>query len=169
MESVSKLAGLPVKFVFVGNGALLEEVRKTHAEYPDQVWIADQVKHNEVHQWMNALDILVLPSLTKPNWKEQFGRVIIESMACGVPVLGSDSGEIPKLIGETGGGWVCPEGRTDDLVAAIRRISADEDDCRRKANAGFMSVQNKYSKRTLAKAFEQQIIELRISTERAAK
>lgn len=49
-----------------------------------------------------GLDALVVPSRTMPNWKEQFGRVIIEAMACGVPVVGSDSGEIPNVIGNAG-------------------------------------------------------------------
>jgi len=48
------------------------------------------------------LDVLVLPSLTRPNWKEQFGRVLIEAMACGVPVIGSSSGEIPRVVGAAG-------------------------------------------------------------------
>ena len=43
-----------------------------------------------------------MPSRTLPNWKEQFGRVIIEAMACGVPVVGSDSGAIPDVIGDAG-------------------------------------------------------------------
>ncbi|MFZ1794096.1 MAG: glycosyltransferase, partial [Anaerolineae bacterium] len=49
-----------------------------------------------------GLDALVVPSRTMPNWKEQFGRVIIEAMACGVPVIGSSSGEIPNVIGDAG-------------------------------------------------------------------
>jgi len=48
---------------------------------------------------MNSLDVLVLPSRSRSFWKEQFGRVLIEAMACGVPVIGSSSGEIPNVIG----------------------------------------------------------------------
>lgn len=50
----------------------------------------------------HRLDVLALPSRTLPNWKEQFGRVLIEAMASGVPVVGSDSGEIPHVIGDAG-------------------------------------------------------------------
>jgi glycosyltransferase involved in cell wall biosynthesis len=49
-----------------------------------------------------GLDVLVLPSRTLPNWKEQFGRVLIEAMAAGVVVVGSDSGAIPDVIGPAG-------------------------------------------------------------------
>lgn len=58
------------------------------------------------------LDLFVLPSRTRPNWKEQFGRVLIEAMACAVPVVGSDSGEIPNVIGAAG--LIFPE---EDVVA----------------------------------------------------
>ena len=60
--------------------------------------------------WYAQFDVLVLPSHTTATWKEQFGRVIIEALWCGVPVVGSDSGEIPWLIGLTGGGLRFPEG-----------------------------------------------------------
>ena len=63
----------------------------------------------------HELDVLVLPSLTRKNWKEQFGRVLIEAMASGVPVIGSDSGAIPSVIAEAG--LLVPEGD----VAALRR------------------------------------------------
>ena len=75
-------------------------------------------------------DVLVLPSRTTPTWKEQFGRVIIEALWCGVPVIGSDSGEIPWLIELTGGGLVFPEGDSDALArgcssyATRRRLRA---------------------------------------------
>ena len=56
------------------------------------------VPHEETPRYLAAFDLLVLPSETQPNWKEQFGRVIVEALACGVPVIGSDSGEIPNLV-----------------------------------------------------------------------
>jgi glycosyltransferase involved in cell wall biosynthesis len=69
------------------------------------------------------MDVLVLPSRTMPTWKEQFGRVLIEAMACGVPVIGSDSGEIPTTIGEAG--MVFSEGDADGLAAQIARLYND--------------------------------------------
>ena len=57
---------------------------------------------NDVPRHLRALDALVLPSESTPLWKEQFGHVLIEAMACGVPVVGSDSGAIPEVIGEAG-------------------------------------------------------------------
>ena len=49
-----------------------------------------------------SMDVLALPSRTTETWKEQFGRVLIEAMACRVPVVGSDSGEIPNVIADAG-------------------------------------------------------------------
>lgn len=69
-------------------------------------------------------DVLVLPSLSQPNWIEQFGRVLIEAMASGVPVIGSDSGEIPNVIGDAG--LVFPEAQPDALRVALARVMADE-------------------------------------------
>lgn len=72
---------------------------------------------------MGALDVLVLPSLTTPRWKEQFGRVLVEAMASGVPVIGSDSGEIPAVIG--GGGLIVPEGDPGALGEALAALARD--------------------------------------------
>jgi len=66
------------------------------------------------------LDVLVLPSRSRPNWTEQFGRVLIEAMACGVPVVGSDSGEIPHVIGDAG--LVFPEDDADALRAHLIQL-----------------------------------------------
>jgi glycosyltransferase involved in cell wall biosynthesis len=70
-------------------------------------------------QW----DALVLPSRTRPNWKEQFGRVLVEAMACGVPAVGSDSGELPNVIGDAG--LVFPEGDVEALAAHLRALRDD--------------------------------------------
>jgi glycosyltransferase involved in cell wall biosynthesis len=68
----------------------------------------------EVVGYLQQLDVLVLPSRTRPNWKEQFGRVLIEAMACETAVVGSNSGEIPHVIGDAG--LIFPE----ENVAALR-------------------------------------------------
>jgi len=67
----------------------------------------------------------VLPSRTLPNWAEQFGRVLIEAMACAVPVIGSTSGEIPHVIG--GGGLIFPEGDAAALARCLQRLADSPD------------------------------------------
>lgn len=77
----------------------------------------------EIPQIMQELDVLVLPSRTRRNWKEQFGRVIVEAMACGVPVIGSSSGEIPFVIGNAG--LIFPENDANALRNALDRLRDD--------------------------------------------
>jgi len=144
-------------FVFVGSGALQDELRRAAALDRGRVIVKDAVKHREVHTWMNAFDALALPSLTMPAWKEQFGRVVIEAMACRVPVIGSDSGEIPALIRETGGGWTFPEGDAEALAQRIRSLAADESEREAAAERGYESVRARFSKRALAEAFDREI------------
>ena len=68
-------------------------------------------------------DALALPSLTRPNWKEQFGRILVEAMACGVACVGSSSGEIPHVLGDAG--LVVPEGDAAGLRDALARLRDD--------------------------------------------
>ena len=154
LASVS-LTNKQVKFLFVGNGPLLGKIQELQQVYPERVLIADQVKHKDVQLWMNAMDVLALPSITMPNWKEQFGRVIIEAMACQVPVIGSDSGEIPVLLKETGGGWTFKEKQAQELVAIITRLAADKEELSSKAIIGYQKVMARYSKTVQAKSFSE--------------
>jgi glycosyltransferase involved in cell wall biosynthesis len=76
--------------------------------------------HSEIPDYMNAADIVVLPSISTPKFKEQYGRVIPEAMACGKIVVGSQSGAIPELIGEAG--FVFPEGDASRLGKVLRYL-----------------------------------------------
>ncbi|MGH2350871.1 MAG: glycosyltransferase [Chloroflexota bacterium] len=73
-----------------------------------------------VPEFVHRLNVAAMPSLTAPNWKEQFGRMLVEAMACGVPVVGSDSGEIAQVIG--GAGLLFPEGDVPALAECLRRL-----------------------------------------------
>jgi glycosyltransferase involved in cell wall biosynthesis len=83
------------------------------------------VPHEETPRYLAAFDLLVLPSETQPNWKEQFGRVIVEALACGTPIIGSDSGEIPNLVLASGGGLVFPERNSAALADKLRTMISD--------------------------------------------
>ena len=77
---------------------------------------------------------MVVPSLTTPQWKEQYGRIIAEAMACGVPVVGSDSGAIPEVIGDAG--LVVSENDPMALADALSRLMSDQKLLERLATAG---------------------------------
>ena len=89
------------------------------------IWIPT-VPHADVVRYINAMDVLVLPSLTTQPWKEQFGRVLIQAMSCQVPVIGSNSGAIPEVIGDAG--IVVPEGDPSALARAIERLYRSEEE-----------------------------------------
>jgi glycosyltransferase involved in cell wall biosynthesis len=90
----------------------------------NRVHLLDTVTHEKVPAAMKSLDLLVLPSLTVKTWKEQFGQVLIEAMACGVPVVGSNSGAIPEVIGDAG--LIFSEGDAQGLANAIMKIASNE-------------------------------------------
>jgi glycosyltransferase involved in cell wall biosynthesis len=97
----------------------------------------------ELPALMNALDVLVLPSRTTPSWKEQFGRVIIEAQACGVPVIGSASGAIPEVIGDAG--LVVAERDPAALAAALNRLAGDPQLARDLAGRGRGRVEERFT------------------------
>ncbi|MCL5962573.1 MAG: glycosyltransferase family 4 protein [Chloroflexi bacterium] len=120
-------SGLPGEWrlVLMGEGPLKDELRRQSdaCGLGSRVSFVPHQKSGDVPAYLRALDVLVLPSRTAPNWKEQFGRVLVEAMACGVPVIGSDSGEIPQVIGDAG--LVFPEDNVEDLRRALNRVMDD--------------------------------------------
>jgi glycosyltransferase involved in cell wall biosynthesis len=78
------------------------------------------LQRHDMDRFWQGIDLLALPSLTTPRWAEQFGRVLVEAMSRGVPVVGSSSGAIPEVIGDAG--LIFPEGDAMALATTIRRI-----------------------------------------------
>jgi glycosyltransferase involved in cell wall biosynthesis len=86
--------------------------------------------------------------LTTRRWKEQFGRVLIEAMACARVVVGSDSGEIPHVIGEAG--LIFPEGDVAGLRAHLGRLMAETALRRQLGQAGRARVLKHYTQAQIA-------------------
>jgi len=106
--------------LFVGGGALEAELRSWAAKNGDRIRIVTGVKHGQVPCYLNAMDILAAPSQTTPHWREQFGRMLVEGFSCGLPVISSDSGEIPYVVGDAG--WVVPECDQAAWVSALSEL-----------------------------------------------
>jgi glycosyltransferase involved in cell wall biosynthesis len=95
--------GLNCRVILCGFGpdeAILKQ-KADNLQIADWVIWRGAVRHEQAPAELSQFDVLVLPSRTAPEWKEQFGHVLIEAMAMGIPVVGSSSGEIPNVIGRS--------------------------------------------------------------------
>jgi glycosyltransferase involved in cell wall biosynthesis len=106
----------------VGDGAARPALAKLAATLgiAPQVRIDARWDSRAMPAFFQACDVLVLPSRTLPNWHEQFGRVLVEAMACEVAVVGSATGEIPHVIGQAG--LLFPEGNVTALRDRLQTL-----------------------------------------------
>ena len=147
------------KLLFLGRGEMKAELlnRAQESGFGNRMVQLDSVKHNEVAQYISAMNTLVLPSettlrfktLTSVGWQEQFGHVLIEAMAAQVPVIGSDSGEIPNVIADTG--LVFPEGDATALAHHLCHLIDDRTFAENLGRRGYQRCMAKYTNEALAK------------------
>lgn len=149
IRALVRFAG-PWRLRILGKGPSIDDLQTLAGlwNHGGSVLFEEAIPSTEMPNWYHQLDVLVLPSVTMPNWKEQFGRVLIEAMACGVPVIGSDSGAIPEVIG--GAGLTFPEGDEDALLASITALY-DKPQFRQKlAQLGRERVLQRYTQAQIA-------------------
>jgi glycosyltransferase involved in cell wall biosynthesis len=136
----------PVELLLIGDGELRERLEGQPIP-GGRVRVLDGLSHDQMPGGYAQLDVLVLPSRTTPTWKEQFGRVLVEALWCGVPVIGSDSGEIPWVIELSGGGLTFPEGDLDALAERLTHLRSDPVLAQQLAASGRAGVERLFSVR----------------------
>ncbi|GAB3409894.1 glycosyltransferase family protein [Flindersiella endophytica] len=119
--------------LLVGKGRLESAVERESVRRAGRVRLHPWANRHQLPDLLAQMDVLVLPSIpviqrNVAPWigiplKEQFGRVLVEAMACGVPVIGSDVGEIPHVIGDAG--LVYPAGDVTALAHCLAQLRAD--------------------------------------------
>jgi glycosyltransferase involved in cell wall biosynthesis len=139
---------------FVGNGPLHDELLARAAARGVDLKIDTTATHDTMEAAYSGFDVLVLPSRTTTTWTEQFGRVLVEALWCGVPVVGSASGEIPWVIQSTGGGRVVPEGDAVALRDILAQLRDDPSLRRALAARGRESVQAQFSVEAVARRLD---------------
>jgi glycosyltransferase involved in cell wall biosynthesis len=155
-SALELLGDLDWELLLVGGGPLEGELRERASgmgKTGNSIRFLGYVPHVEAPNWLSLFDVMVLPSETRSNWMEQFGRVLVEAMACGTPVLGSDSGEIPKIIKATGGGLVFPEGDVSSLAEVMLQLARSAELRSNLARAGREAVLTSYDQVHLSRRF----------------
>ena len=89
----------------------------------DRIHYLGLLPKDELWSFYAALDCLAVPSLTTPRWKEQSASTLVDGLAMGLPIVASDSGGIPDIMGPAG--LLVPEGDVDALRNALARLRDD--------------------------------------------
>ncbi len=142
------------RLLIVGDGPEKSAMESRLAGYGllSKCEFAGAVPYDETPEYFQKLDVLIVPTRTTKKIREQFGRVIIEAMACQVPVIGSTCGAIPEVIADAG--LIFPEGDATILAKHLRRLMLDENRRSHLARAGRERVEKHYTwERVAAKIF----------------
>jgi glycosyltransferase involved in cell wall biosynthesis len=152
IDAAAAVDGAAVRLV--GNGPLRAELETRARKSGLMLEVDSHVRHEDMAAAYTTFDVLVLPSRTTARWAEQFGRVLVEALWCGVPIVGSDSGEIPWVIGSTGGGIVVPEGDVRALRDALVRLRDSPSLRRDLAEHGRVRAEEQFSVTAVAGALD---------------
>ena len=133
----------PWHALFVGGGELQPALERFSHRHRGRVHVATGIGHDEVPRWLNAMTLLCAPSRTTATWREQFGRMLIEAMSCGIPVVATNSGEIPHVIEDAG--RLVPEQDPASLAEALGALLADGSARAALASAGLARARDRFA------------------------
>ncbi len=141
-----------LRLALMGNGPLFERLRSA-AETRSWLRVLEPAGQVAVARFMRTLDVLALPSRTTPSWEEQFGLVLPEAMATGVPIVGSACGAIPEVVADAG--WIVPEGNIGALADRILDISRSRADVVSKGKIARARARDLYSDEAVSRQLTQ--------------
>ena len=143
--------GLMCRVVLCGTGPHLPDLQKHAGDLEINhhvVWLGE-FQYEDVPDAISQMDVLVLPSRSRPNvWEEQFGHVLIEAMAMGVPAIGSSSGAIPEVLGRLD--LIFSENDTRELAGLLERLMIDEKFYAAAVQYGHQRVSHFYTHEAIA-------------------
>jgi glycosyltransferase involved in cell wall biosynthesis len=143
LDALTKLPECRLLLVGGGEDESAYRVQADRKNIADRIEWIPPLSENRVPDALRRMDVLVLPSRRVEGWMEQLGRVLIEAMAVGVPVIGSSSGAIPEVIGDAG--LVFQENSVADLVEKIHYLQARPEERERFIALGKEWVSTRYT------------------------
>lgn len=151
VDALHALRDQNAQLVILGSGDYTETLRSRvqHLGLSERVHFIAGVPAAEVAPLLSAMDAVCVPSLTTDTWKEQFGRVIVEAMACGVPIIGSSSGEIPHVVADAG--LIAAEGDVQAWTESLQRVMQSAELRATMRSKGIAHVAANYTNEHIAK------------------
>jgi L-malate glycosyltransferase len=161
-EAVARLRNesLQVQLAILGDGPLAAELADVRFPW---IHLRSPRPHFDIPPFIQALDLFVLPS--KPVrkrghiWEEQFGHVLIEAMACGIPTIGADSGAIPEVLGDSDA--IFRHSDAEAVYEKLKQALESPDWLDRLAHGQHIRVQKHYSHQAVARTYAEFLCRIR--------
>lgn len=127
---------------FVGDGPLFAKIQEKIIEFGlvGRVYMPGFCLHHEVATWLNAIDIFVLAS-----YDEGLPNVVLEAMACGKPVIATDTGGTSELVFVDSTGLLVPPRSSEALTGALKRLLEEPEFRSNLAKNGYSLVSESFS------------------------
>ena len=141
MEDIESVAeSLPqYDFLIIGRGAYAPTGANIRTS---------SVPYSEIHKVYQKADLFFFPSRTTPTWEEQYGMALIEAMACGLPVVTTDSGAIPEVVGDTG--IILKEADVKEMSRTIFYLISNRDKLRNLSQRSLNHAKKFYDSRAVS-------------------
>ena len=145
LESFSKLIDgkLKAKLFLIGDGDFEQEIRHCVSSLNIEDSVSFLGYQSNPLAFMEKVDLLVLPSK-----EDGFGRVLLEAMSVGTPVIGTRIGGIQEVIEQEVNGLLVPYGDVTALKEAMKRMLEDEHLRKKTIEAGFQILKDRFNKET---------------------
>ncbi len=141
---------MKAKLILVGDGpemSLAEHMISQHGLTDDVLLLGNQ---DSIATILPVADLFVLPSQT-----ESFGLAALEAMACGVPVLASDTGGLPELVTSGRDGYLLPVGDVPGMVEKATSILKHDQRLREMKKAARQTAMERFSEELLVPRYEE--------------
>lgn len=149
IEAASRLERTDIEIWLVGSGGALPRLLAHANAAGVRTRHIPPVEPTDVPDLLAAMNVVVVPSLTTPGWTEQFGRVVVEAMLAGTPVVATASGALPEVVGDAG--IVVPENDPDAIAAALSDLLERPQLAARLVAAGRERVRSRFAPEVLAR------------------
>jgi glycosyltransferase involved in cell wall biosynthesis len=134
-----------MKFVFIGDEGPFLPIIIDAARRSDNIVLVQGIRGNQLIPYFQAADVLIIPS----QYDEAFGKVIIEALSCGTPVIGADKGAIPDIVDASVGIVVVPE--KEHIKRAIAHLYEHPDVLSRLTAQCRSYAEKKFSEKNIEK------------------